>query len=82
VLFALFAGDALPPVIVNAGFPGWAPTVQLTALLRGRPGPGWMRLEVRSREIGGGWFDEETTVLDADGRLVCQTRQLGLAPQR
>ncbi|MBA2322944.1 MAG: thioesterase family protein [Pseudonocardiales bacterium] len=80
VLFALFVGDVLPPVLINLGLPGWAPTVQLTALLRARPAPGWLRTEVRSRAVGGGWFDEDATVLDADGRLVCQARQLALAP--
>lgn len=82
VFFALFAGDALPPVPINVGLPGWAPTVQLTALLRARPAPGWLRAEVRSRSIGGGWFDEDATVLDAEGRLVCQARQLALVALR
>jgi hypothetical protein len=80
VLFAMFAGDALPPVLYNIGLPGWAPTVQLTALLRARPAPGWLATEIRSRAVGGGWFDEDATVLDSRGRLVCQCRQLALAP--
>lgn len=82
VYFALFAGDALPPVPVNVGLPGWAPTVQLTALLRAAPAPGWLRTEIRSTSIGGGWFDEDATVIDAEGRLVCQCRQLALIPRR
>jgi len=81
VYFALFAGDALPPVPMNFGMVGWAPTVQLTALLRAAPAPGWLRTEIRSRSIGGGWFDEDATVIDAEGRLVCQARQLALVPQ-
>jgi len=81
-LFALFTGDALPPVVVNVGRPGWAPTVQLTALLRARPAPGWLRTEVRSRVVAGNWFDEDATVVDSAGRLVCQARQLALAPLR
>jgi acyl-coenzyme A thioesterase PaaI-like protein len=80
VLFALFTGDALPPVVVNLGLPGWAPTVQLTALLRARPAPGWLRVEMRSREVAGSSFDVDATVLDARGRLVCQGRQLALLP--
>lgn len=60
VLFALLAGDILPPTVFNvAGRVGWAPTVQLTALLRGRPAPGWLRLESRSTVVGGTWFDED-----------------------
>jgi acyl-coenzyme A thioesterase PaaI-like protein len=82
VLFALFAGDALPPVVVNVGLPGWAPSVQLTALLRAHPAPGWLRTEVRSRVVAGNWFDEDATVIDSEGRLVCQARQLALAPLR
>jgi hypothetical protein len=80
-LFALLAGDVLPPTVFNVtGRMGWAPTVQLTGLLRARPAPGWLRLESRSRVVAGPWFDEDTTVVDASGRLVCQARQLALAP--
>jgi hypothetical protein len=43
--------------------------------------PGWLRLEARSASVTGPWFDEDVTVLDAAGRLVCQARQLALAPQ-
>jgi Thioesterase-like superfamily len=80
-LFALLAGDILPPTVFNvSGRIGWSPTVQLTGLLRARPAPGWLRLESRSRVVAGPWFDEDTTVVDAAGRLVCQARQLALAP--
>jgi hypothetical protein len=54
--------------------------VQLTALLRGRPAPGWLRLESVCRVVRGEWFDEDYTVIDAEGRLICQARQLALAP--
>ncbi|MBW0117695.1 thioesterase family protein [Pseudonocardia abyssalis] len=81
VLYALMAGDILPPTVFNVGGRfGWAPTVQLTALLRARPAPGWLRVESRSRTVAGTWFDEDATVVDAAGRLVCQARQLALAP--
>ncbi|MEV1292435.1 thioesterase family protein [Pseudonocardia sp. NPDC049635] len=81
VLFALLAGDILPPTVFNlGGRPGWAPTVQLTALLRGRPAPGWLRVVSRSRTVSGAQFDEDVTVVDARGRTVCQARQLALAP--
>lgn len=81
VLFALLAGDILPPTVFNlGGRPGWAPTVQLTALLRGHPAPGWMRVDSRSESVVGTWFDEDLTVVDSAGRLVCQARQLALAP--
>jgi acyl-coenzyme A thioesterase PaaI-like protein len=82
VLFALLAGDVLPPTVFNvSGHPsGWAPTVQLTALLRAHPAPGWLRVESRSASVAGSWFDEDATVVDAAGKLVVQARQLALAP--
>jgi acyl-coenzyme A thioesterase PaaI-like protein len=80
VLYALLAGDILPPTLFNLGDPGWAPTVQLTALLRAHPAPGWLRLESRSASVRGTWFDEDVTVVDSAGRLVCQARQIALAP--
>jgi acyl-coenzyme A thioesterase PaaI-like protein len=79
-LFALVAGDVSMPVALNLGRYGWSPTVQLTALLRARPAPGWLRLEVTSRAVHGQWFDEDATVIDSAGRLVCQCRQLALTP--
>lgn len=78
--FALVAGDVSPPVVVNLGMLGWAPTVQLTALLRARPAPGWLRVRAACRAVHAPWFDEDHTVHDAAGRLVCQARQLALAP--
>lgn len=81
VLFALLAGDILPPTVFNlGGTQGWAPTVQLTALLRAKPVPGWLRVESRSHTVSGTQFDEDVTVVDAAGRTVCQARQLALAP--
>ncbi|WP_028926136.1 thioesterase family protein [Pseudonocardia acaciae] len=79
-LFALVASDLLPPVLFNMARRGWAPTVQLTALVRARPAPGWLRLRTSCNVAGGGWLDEDYTVIDSAGRLVCQARQLALAP--
>lgn len=82
VLFALLAGDILPPTVFNLGGKfGWAPTVQLTALLRTHPAPGWLRIESRAGTVAGPWFDEDATVVDSAGRLICQARQLALAPR-
>jgi acyl-coenzyme A thioesterase PaaI-like protein len=81
VLFALLAGDIMAPTVFNvSGRIGWAPTVHLTALLRARPAPGWLRIEARSATVVGDWFDEDVTVVDAAGRLICQARQLALSP--
>ncbi len=69
------------PVVFNVdGRFGWAPTVQLTALLRAHPAAGWLRLESRATVVAGAWFDEDVTVIDSAGRLICQARQLALAP--
>lgn len=78
--FTLLAGDLNPPVVFNLGRTGWAPTVQLTALLRTRPHPGWLRIQVGCRVIQEGWFDSDAVVVDSQGRIVCQARQLALSP--
>jgi hypothetical protein len=80
-LFALVAGDISPPVVFNLGHRGWSPTVQLTALLRARPSPGWLRVQAEARAVHGTWFDEDHTVIDSTGRLVCQARQLAATPR-
>lgn len=77
-LFALVAGDISPPVVFNLGALGWAPTVQLTALLRARPVPGWLRVQAEAVAVYDPWFDEDHAVFDAAGQLVCQARQLAL----
>lgn len=81
VFFALVAGDISPPVVFNLGRVGWSPTVQLTALLRARPAPGWLAVQAESRAVSDTWFDEEHTVLDSTGALICQSRQLAIPPQ-
>lgn len=80
LLFGLVAGDLTVPVTLNLGRFGWAPTVQLTALLRAHPANGWLRLQVDCRAVHGQWFDEDITVVDSVGRLICQARQLAIAP--
>jgi hypothetical protein len=77
-LFALVAGDISMPVTFNLGRMGWSPTVQLTSLVRSRPAAGWLRVHVDCRAVHGMWFDSDATVVDATGRLVCQSRQLAL----
>lgn len=75
VLLAL-AVDSLPPVVLNAGKPGWAPTVELTWHMRAVPAPGWLALHGSGRLVSDGWFDEEVEVWDSAGRLVAQSRQI------
>jgi hypothetical protein len=80
VLFALMCGDISVPVAFAVGRRGWAPTVQLTAYVRGMPADGWLRVMVTTTQIGQDWFDEDAVVVDSAGRIIVQSRQLALVP--
>jgi len=80
ILFALMCGDVSTPVAFAVGRRGWAPTVQLTAYLRGLPTDGWLRVLATTTQIGQDWFDEDHLVVDCEGRIIVQTRQLALVP--
>lgn len=73
--------DALPPVTFDLGLIGWAPTLELTAHVRAKPAPGWLRVQHHTRNFAGGMFEEDCEVWDSTGRLVAQSRQLALAPR-
>lgn len=75
-LSLLLAVDALPPVAFELGRPGWAPTFELTAHVRRTPAPGWLRVRVSSRTLGGGLLEEDAEVWDSTGALVAVSRQL------
>jgi hypothetical protein len=79
-LFALMCGDLSAPVTYAVDRTGWAPTIQLTAFLRGLPADGWLRIIATCTEIGQDWFDEDHIVVDHLGRLVVQARQLAMVP--
>jgi len=79
-LFAIMAGDICPPVTMNRGLFGWAPTVQLTTYLRHTPAPGWLRVKSSSTVLGGSWFEEDHTIVDSTGAVVVQSRQLAMVP--
>lgn len=80
VLFALLCGDVSAPVTFGVNRFGWAPTVQLTAYLRGLPADGWLRVMCTTMQIGQDWFDEDHLVVDCEGRIIVQSRQLALVP--
>ncbi|HEY3529558.1 MAG TPA: thioesterase family protein [Nocardioides sp.] len=80
-LALLLAVDALPPATFELGRPGWAPTLELTAHVRARPAPGWLRLRHETRNLAGGMFEEDCEVWDSVGRLVAQSRQLARQPR-
>jgi acyl-CoA thioesterase len=77
----LLAVDALPPVTFDLGMPGWAPTLELTAHVRAKPAPGWLKLRHATRNMAGGMFEEDCEVWDSAGRLVAQARQLARQPR-
>jgi len=78
----LVAVDAFPPTIFNANLPiAWTPTIELTAHIRARPLPGWLRCAFTTRFITGGFLEEDGELWDESGRLVAQSRQLALIPK-
>lgn len=81
-LLLLLAVDALPPVAFELGLPGWTPTLELTAHVRARPAPGWLRVQLVNRTLTGGFLEEDAEVWDSKGRLVALSRQLARAATR
>jgi len=77
----LMTVDALPPVTFNLGMMGWAPTLELSAHVRAKPAPGWLKVHHETRNLAGGMFEEDCEVWDSAGRLVAQSRQLALQPR-
>lgn len=80
-LAVLLAVDALPPTSFDLGLSGWTPTVELTVHLRCRPAPGPLRVSVVTRNLAGGFLEEDAEVWDSADRLVAQSRQLARAPR-
>ncbi|MDT9594064.1 thioesterase family protein [Nocardioides zeae] len=80
-LALLMVADAMPPVTFDLGRPGWAPTVQLTVHVRAVPADGWLRLRQHTRNVAGGFFEEDCEIWDSAGRLVAQARQLARVPR-
>ncbi|GAA2447148.1 thioesterase family protein [Streptomyces glaucus] len=78
-LALLLAVDALPPTAFELGLTGWVPTVELTVHVRCRPAPGPLRVSVTTRNLAGGFLEEDAEVWDGAGRLVAQSRQLARA---
>ncbi|RAJ49915.1 thioesterase superfamily protein [Streptomyces sp. PsTaAH-130] len=75
-LSLLLAVDALPPTAFEMGLKGWVPTVELTAHIRHRPAPGPLRVAITTRNLAGGFLEEDAEVWDSADRLVAQSRQL------
>ena len=72
----LFFLDAMPPTSFDLGIPGWAPTLEFTGYVRGRPAPGWLLMRATSHVLTGGLMEEDAVIWDSTGALVAQSRQL------
>ncbi|MDF6044990.1 thioesterase family protein [Streptomyces sp. JH14] len=77
----LLAVDALPPTSFELGLKGWTPTIELTTHIRCRPAPGPLRVSITTRNLAGGFLEEDADVWDSADRLVAQSRQLARAPR-
>ena len=80
-LSLLLAVDAMPPTSFELGLKGWTPTVELTTHIRCRPAPGPLRVSITTRNLAGGFLEEDAEVWDSADRLVAQSRQLAKAPR-
>ncbi len=79
----LCAVDAFPPTVFNTHLPlAWTPTVELTAHVRARPEPGWLRCRFATRFVTGGFLEADGEIWDGANRLVAQSRQLALVPRQ
>jgi len=79
--FLLAAVDVLPATVFELGLPGYVPTLELTVHVRARPAAGWLRVTHASRNLAGGYLEEDAEVWDCTGRVVAQSRQLARAPR-
>ncbi|MDX3851863.1 thioesterase family protein [Streptomyces sp. AK02-01A] len=77
----LLTVDALPPTSFEIGLQGWTPTIELTAHVRCLPAPGPLRVSLVTRNLAGGFLEEDAEVWDSADRLVAQSRQLARAPR-
>ncbi|MCB5908404.1 thioesterase family protein [Streptomyces pinistramenti] len=78
-LSLLLAVDGMPPTAFDLGLSGWVPTVELTTHIRCRPAPGPLRVVLSTRNLAGGFLEEDGEIWDSQDRLVAQSRQLARA---
>jgi hypothetical protein len=80
-LSLLMTVDALPPAAFELGVSGWVPTIELSTHIRALPAPGRLRVALSTRNLAGGFLEEDAEVWDSADRLVAQSRQLARAPR-
>ena len=79
LLALLMFPDVFPPSsFALLGKLGWVPTIELTVHLRNIPEPGWISSQLRTDDLTGGRMIESGCLWDSSGKLVAQSRQLGL----
>jgi acyl-CoA thioesterase len=78
----LFTDSFPPSPLARLGPVGWVPTLELTVHVRRRPAPGWIRAEFRTDDLHEGRMVETGALWDSEGRLVAQSRQVGLVMRR
>nr|CTQ95819.1 TesB-like acyl-CoA thioesterase 3 [Kibdelosporangium sp. MJ126-NF4] len=74
-LSLLVALDPVPPVSMELGMFGWAPTLQFSAYIRRLPAPGPLRVRLDANDISDNRMDETAFAWDSSGRLVGQASQ-------
>ncbi|KNX38917.1 thioesterase family protein [Luteipulveratus halotolerans] len=81
VLALPFVCDVLPPVSMDLGKLGWAPTLEFTVHVLAKPAPGWLRVVHFTEHVAAGHFVEDCQVWDSEDTLVAQSRQLARLPR-
>ncbi|MBP6996514.1 MAG: thioesterase family protein [Phycicoccus sp.] len=76
VLSLPFFVDAFPPVALDLGAVGWAPTISFAGHIRRRPAPGWLRVRLTTTNVAGGLFEEDCVIWDETDAVVAQSRQI------
>lgn len=69
--------DAAAPAILELGEQA-SYTLEMTVHLRARPAPGWLACRIATRHLIDGYHEEDFEIWDSAGKLVAQSRQLGL----
>ncbi len=77
----LFADAFPPPLFAMLGYIGWIPTIELTVHVRRVPQDGWILGHFHTSEAAGNRMIEDGTLWDESGRVVAQSRQVGLLLQ-
>jgi acyl-CoA thioesterase len=73
--------DAAPPAVLDLGASA-STTLQMTVHLRAPATPGWVLARITTRHVIGGYHEEDVEIWDRAGRLVAQSRQLAVLPDR